>query len=75
MVFQVTKIKVAKYLHNFVVLTWRGCSSQVASHFGEGLLHETLYLEPLLLGDSGRQVQSVDAVTHGDPMLAARSCH
>ena len=44
------------------------CARQVAGHFGKGLLHETLHLKPLLLGDSGRETESVNAAANTDPM-------
>ena len=44
------------------------CARQVAGHFGKGLLHETLHLKPLLLGNSGRETESVNAAANTDPM-------
>ena len=51
------------------------CARQVAGHFGKGLLHETLHLKPLLLGDAERQAESVNALANAEPMVAVRSGH
>ena len=51
------------------------CARQVAGHFGKGLLHETLHLKPLLLGDSGRETESVDAAANTDPRKVVRRGH
>merc|ERR1719167_220489 len=42
-------------------------AGQVTSHLGKGLLHQALNLDPLLLGDSGRETESVDAAANTDP--------
>ena len=40
---------------------------EVAAELAEGGLHEALHVEALLLGDSGREAESLDAAADADP--------
>jgi len=42
-------------------------TSQVTRQFGEGVLHESLNIDTLLLGDAGGKTESLDAATDADP--------
>ena len=42
-------------------------AGEITLELGKGGLHESLHLDPLLLGDAGAQAESLDAATHADP--------
>jgi len=42
-------------------------TSQVTRQFGEGVLHESLNIDTLLLGDAGGKTESLDGATDADP--------
>merc|ERR1719512_445815 len=42
-------------------------AGQVPAQVGEGLLHEVLRVEPLLLGDAGAETEPIDAAADPDP--------
>ena len=42
-------------------------AGQVPAQVGEGLLHQVLHVESLLLGDAGAQTEPVDAAADPDP--------
>ena len=42
-------------------------AGQVSGQVSEGLLHQVLHINPLLLGDAGRQSEPIDAAANPDP--------
>ena len=48
-------------------------SCQVAGQVGEGLLHEVLHAEPLVLGDPGRETEPVNTASNPDTSRVHRS--
>jgi len=42
-------------------------TSQVTRQFGEGVLHQSLNIDTLLLGDTGGKTETLDAATNTDP--------
>jgi hypothetical protein len=52
-------------------------AGQVPGQIGEGLLHQVLHAQPLLLGDAGGQAESVNVAAHptGSAWSLMESCN
>jgi len=63
------KVIVNQLLSDLLAHTSQGevCASEVPSQVGEGLLHQALHVQPLLLGDAGGETEPIDTTTNSDP--------
>ena len=50
-------------------------TGQVTFHFGECVLHQSLNIDTLLLGDTGGKTESLDAAANTDPGIMFKSCN
>ena len=50
-------------------------TGQVTFHFGECVLHQSLNIDTLLLGDTGGKTESLDAAANTDPGIMFKICN